>query len=132
MRHIKLIIACAASMLALATSSCQKEQQPQEVQTGTVTGTVTDNLYNPIVDVAVSVKGTSISATTAADGSFTMEKVPMDKQTIIFSKEGFAQASASLTADRRTIAERMPAVSESEGWMSCLLFSGRINRISRR
>ena len=98
MRHIKLIIACAASMLALATSSCQKEQQPQEVQTGTVTGTVTDNLYNPIVDVAVSVKGTSISATTAADGSFTMEKVPMDKQTIIFTKEGFAQASASLTA----------------------------------
>ena len=98
MKHLKLILACAATILALAASSCQKEQKPQEVQTGTVTGTVTDNLYNPIVDVNVSIKGTSISATTAADGSFTMEKVPMDKQTIIFTKEGFAQASASLTA----------------------------------
>lgn len=85
-------------MLALAVTSCQKEQEPQEVQTGTVTGTVTDNLYNPIVDVNVSVKGLSLSATTAADGSFTLKDVPMDKQTILFSKEGFAPASALVTA----------------------------------
>ncbi|MGN0191036.1 MAG: collagen binding domain-containing protein, partial [Candidatus Cryptobacteroides sp.] len=97
MKHLKLILSCAA-MLTLAATSCQKEQKPQEVQTGTVTGTVTDNLYNPIVDVAVSVKGTALLAATAADGSFTLENVPMEKQTILFTKEGFAQASATVTA----------------------------------
>lgn len=81
---------------AVAAGSCKKDNAVVEVGKGTVSGTVTSDLGTAIADVEVSVNGTSIQTVTAADGSYTLENVPMTKQTIVFEKEGYAQASSSI------------------------------------
>ena len=83
---------------AFSTASCKKDSGVTEVKTGTVSGVVTDNLANPIADVTVSVKGQNIISNTAADGSYTLKGVPQSKQTILFEKAGYAEASASVSA----------------------------------
>lgn len=98
MKHLKLFLTVVAAVSAamMIASSCQKEPESGDITYGTVTGTVTDDLYAPIVDVTVSVNGTELSALTAADGSFTLENVPVQKLTLTFVKEGYATASAPL------------------------------------
>lgn len=54
-----------------------------------VTGKVTDNNGKPIEGVTVQVKGTSITAITNADGSFSIN-APSGKSVLVFSSVGFA------------------------------------------
>ncbi len=82
--------------LSLTITSCDKEKTPQTVAKGTVTGTVFDVLNAPISDVNVTVKGTKLSAVTAADGTYEIKDVPMQKQTILFEKENFAATSVNI------------------------------------
>ncbi len=82
---------------AILADSCKKDDGPQAVKTGTVSGVVTDNLATPIIDVNVTVKGTSLKAVTSVDGSYTIENVPQSKQTVLFEKKGYATSSATLT-----------------------------------
>ena len=84
---------------AIMADSCKKDNnQPAEVEKGSVAGIVTDNLNTPIIDVEVSIKGTELKAVTAVDGSYTIANVPMKKQTVLFVKEGYAEGSSSITA----------------------------------
>lgn len=101
---ITKILSIAAMTLALLggaimADSCKKDNnQPAEVEKGSVAGIVTDNLNTPIIDVEVSIKGTELKAVTAVDGSYTIANVPMTKQTVLFVKEGYAEGSSSITA----------------------------------
>ena len=84
---------------AIMADSCKKDNnQPEEVGKGTVAGVVTNNLGTPIIDVEVSISGTEIKATTAVDGSYTLENVPMTKQTVLFKKDGYAEGSSPINA----------------------------------
>ena len=100
MKFTKLLTLSAAALTliaGIAATSCKKEPAVEPVQTGTVSGVVTDNLGTPIIDVKVSVKGTSIQTLTAVDGTYTLADVPMTKQTILFEKDGYAAGSSSVS-----------------------------------
>jgi len=58
---------------------------------GTITGVVTDNASpaNPIENALVSILNTPLSKTTAADGSYTIENVPVDNYTLRTSAWGY-------------------------------------------
>ncbi len=83
---------------ALMADSCKKDEGVTEVEKGSVAGIVTSELGTPLIDVEVSVNGTEIKTKTAVDGSYTLNDVPMTKQTIVFKKEGYADGSSPLTA----------------------------------
>ena len=93
MKNTKFLSAAAAILALLGSAaladSCKKDNTEPEVGKGTVSGVVTNNLGTPIIDVEVSISGTEIKATTSVDGSYTLENVPMTKQTVFFKKEGY-------------------------------------------
>lgn len=96
MKNTKFLSAAAAILALLGSAaladSCKKDNTEPEVGKGTVSGVVTNNLGTPIIDVEVSISGTEIKATTSVDGSYTLENVPMTKQTVFFKKEGMLRA----------------------------------------
>lgn len=102
MKNTKFLSAAAAILALLGSAaladSCKKDNTEPEVGKGTVSGVVTNNLGTPIIDVEVSISGTEIKATTSVDGSYTLENVPMTKQTISFKKEGYAEGSSPINA----------------------------------
>ena len=100
MKNTKFLSAAAAilALLGSAADSCKKDNTEPEVGKGTVSGVVTNNLGTPIIDVEVSISGTEIKATTSVDGSYTLENVPMTKQTVFFKKEGYAEGSSPINA----------------------------------
>lgn len=102
MRHTKLFkMASAAIMIAatLLTNSCKEKENIVETPKGMVAGIVTDELGTPIIDVEVSVKNTELKAVTAVDGSYTIQNVPMDKQTLTFTKNGYATTSSTINVN---------------------------------
>lgn len=102
MKNTKFLSAAAAILALLGSAaladSCKKDNTEPEVGKGTVSGVVTNNLGTPIIDVEVSISGTEIKATTSVDGSYTLENVPMTKQTVFFKKEGYAEGSSPINA----------------------------------
>lgn len=89
-----------AGTMVLGMASCQKEpadQQP-EVKTGTIQGKVLDNLENPVEGVSVAVSGVDGTVNTAADGTFKVENVSIDRHTLTFTKKGYLEASTSVSA----------------------------------
>lgn len=89
--------AAAICLIAVTANSCkEKDNVTPAAAEGTVSGIVTDELGTPVIDVNVSVKGTSLKAVSAVDGSYTIEKVPMTKQTILFEKAGYAETSTTI------------------------------------
>lgn len=63
-----------------------------------VTGKVTDSKDgSPMVGVSVSVKGTSVSTQTGADGSYRLT-VPRDATTLVFTSVGFGSQEASINS----------------------------------
>jgi TonB-linked SusC/RagA family outer membrane protein len=65
-------------------------------QNRTITGKVTDENGNGLVNASVIVKGTNIGATTAADGSFRLS-VPSNASTLVVSYVGLGEKEISLT-----------------------------------
>lgn len=104
MKFTKLlsVLAMAAGVIGAASmaSSCDKDKGPSEVAKGTVSGTVTNNLGTPLIDVEVSVKGTEIKTLSLVDGTYTLSDVPMTDQTIVFTKNGYAMATVPLKKDK--------------------------------
>lgn len=101
MKNTKLISIVALSLSFMAgsvfTGSCKKDKPVDEFEKGSVSGVVTNNLGNAVVDVQVSVKGTETKTMTAVDGSYTLTGVPITKQTLLFQKEGYAESSSTLS-----------------------------------
>lgn len=83
----------------VALTSCKKDgpvQPAEETEVpGIVKGTVTADDNTPLADVNVTLG--SLSAVTSADGTYSFVNVKQDKCTVVFKKEGFADASVSLT-----------------------------------
>jgi hypothetical protein len=71
-------------------------------QLGTVTGIVKDDYVQPIAGATVTAAG--VTATTGADGSYTLANLPVGTQTVSASATGYRAASVSVTvmADQTT------------------------------
>lgn len=93
-----LVTAVLGSFVFLG-ASCQKET-PAEDGNGTITGTVSDSNGNPVEGVTVSTNNTEGTATTGADGTYTLSNVPIETLSVTFSKEGYQTASVTVPASR--------------------------------
>ena len=72
--------------------------------TGTITGSVDDSFENSVAGATVAVNGTTRSATTNADGFFTIPGVPQGQQTLTITAPGYVTATTSLlVAANRTV-----------------------------
>ena len=94
-----------AFMLVAAISSIAvscKEDGPGESGSGngTITGTVSDDLGNPIEAVSVSISDLEATAVTDAEGKYTISNVPIQTMTVTFEKEGYQTSTATVTASR--------------------------------
>jgi len=84
---MKKIIFLATFMLPLLFAMAQNR---------TITGKVTDENGNGLVNASVVIKGTNVGTTTATDGSFTLS-VPSNASTLIVSYVGLGEKEITLT-----------------------------------
>lgn len=76
-------------------------------QTRTLSGVVKDSANQPLVAASVNVKGTKISSTTAADGSFTLNGVPAGNVTLEVTYIGYTPQSIPVGPDQTDVAISM-------------------------
>lgn len=82
--------------------SCDKEDDPVNSGSGTITGVVMDDTGQTISGVNVTVSGvneTDVSVTTADDGKYTVENVSLKLHAVTFSKTGWLTVSKSIEAE---------------------------------
>ena len=88
----------AVCAMTLGVSACQEDPAEQPETKGTIQGTVLDNLGNPVEGVTVAVSDVEGTVATAADGTFKVENVDIDRHTLKFTKSGYLEASTSVSA----------------------------------
>lgn len=76
-------------MMAFSLSIIISPVFAQQNQSKTITGTITDDINNPLEGSTVIVKGTSIGALTDKEGKYRIE-VPSSESILVFSYIGFA------------------------------------------
>jgi hypothetical protein len=80
-------------------SSCEKDDDPANKGTGTITGVVTDDAGQPISDVTVTVSGVNEedkTATTNSSGEYSVAGVSLKLHAVTFSKTGWLTISKSV------------------------------------
>lgn len=85
--------------LLFSVSSCEKDDDPANKGTGSITGTVTDGNGDPLSDVTVTVSGINeqdLTATTNSDGEYTITGVSLKLHAVTFSKNGWLTISKSV------------------------------------
>lgn len=106
MKFTKLFRALACTLfagaMAFAVSACQENpsNEPEQITTGTIQGIVKDNLGNTLEDVTVNVDNGAATATTAADGTYKVEGVKIDRHSLEFTKNGYQKAATSVAASK--------------------------------
>ena len=88
----------AVCAMTLGVSACQEDPSEQPETKGTIQDTVLDNLGNPVEGVTVAVSDVEGTVATAADGTFKVENVDIDRHTLKFTKSGYLEASTSVSA----------------------------------
>lgn len=91
------MLACTFAACAM-TLACQKEEAEQKTPTGTIQGKVVDNLNAPVEGVQIEISDVEGTVTTAADGTYKVENVSIDRHTLKFKKSGYLEASTSVSA----------------------------------
>jgi TonB-dependent receptor len=92
--------ACAAVLISLAPLAANAQ-----TATGSLTGRVTDaNNRSPLPGVEVRVAGTSLSAASERDGTYTLTAVPTGAQTVTFSYLGYETVTRPVTIGAGTTA----------------------------
>ena len=81
-------------------SSCSKDEGPQEIGSGTITGLVTDDTGKPIPGVTVAVTDVDQTVSTGNDGKYTVSNVSMKSHAVTFSKTGWLTVSVTVTAQK--------------------------------
>ncbi len=91
--HRPWVVAAACFLLVLA--ACKGSTGPAgtpAVDTGSVTGMVTDSSGSPIAAATVSTDPLTVSAQTDASGTFTLASIPIGSYTLIASKSGYVDS----------------------------------------
>lgn len=86
MRKIQATGLCLALLFTVAAA-----------QTGSITGSVTDEAGAPLPGANVTVEGTQLGASTDADGDYSVSNVPSGTYTVTASFIGYESASSSVT-----------------------------------
>ena len=94
------LVTAVLGSFVLAGTSCQKDETPAGEGNGTITGTVTNADGDPIDGVSVSASNSESTATTGADGTYTLSNVPVATLSVTFKKEGYQTASITVPASR--------------------------------
>lgn len=94
------LVTAVLGSFVLAGTSCQKDETPAGEGNGTITGTVTDTNGNAVDGVSVSASNTESTATTGADGTYTLSNVPVATLSVTFEKEGYQTNSITVPASR--------------------------------
>ena len=94
------LVTAVLGSFVLAGTSCQKDETPAGEGNGTITGTVTNADGDPIDGVSVSASNTESTATTGADGTYTLSNVPVATLSVTFEKEGYQTNSITVPASR--------------------------------
>lgn len=90
-----------SSAISLALVSCIHNSGPRDdalsLSSGkvTVSGTVTDSDGSPIPGATIAIHGADASATTDADGRYTLSNVPAGPSSVVVSREGYATVRTS-------------------------------------
>ncbi len=92
------------------TLLCVLLTQPAFSQTKTISGKVTDDKGAAVQGATVTVKGTKVGASTAADGSFTIT-APTSATAIVVSSVGFAEQEVSITGQSSVTVSLLPTQS---------------------
>lgn len=79
-------------------TSCSEDDDSKNLDYGTISGIVTDEVGNPIEGVSVSVSGVEQTITTANDGSFVIDNVSIESHSVKFSKKSWESVSVTVTA----------------------------------
>lgn len=83
--------------LAWVATSCSDDDDKGGLGTGTVSGIITDDYDAPLEGVAVKIEGGTATATTNANGEFTLNEVAKDKAILTFSKQNYQTISVTIT-----------------------------------
>lgn len=94
------LVTAVLGSFVLAGTSCQKDETPAGEGNGTITGTVTNADGDPIDGVSVSASNSESTATTGADGTYTLSNVPVATLSVTFEKEGYQTNSITVPASR--------------------------------
>lgn len=84
------------------------------IQQRTITGTVLDDLNNPIEGVTVSMKGTAIATSTDTQGQYSFS-IPSESGTIVFSIIGFELLEVVVEQQTKINVTLKPQVDDLEG-----------------
>ena len=98
---VRFLGLCAGALLLLATSP-----GAAAAQSGTVQGTVTDSAGAAIAGALVSAEGTTLRATTAASGRYTLRGVPAGPRTIRVRAIGYTPTEALVTVVGADVAQQ--------------------------
>jgi hypothetical protein len=85
----------AVTVVAGETQTVDVTLQPAEL--GSVAGTVTDEAGAPVPGATVTIDGTAFSATTAADGTYTVTGIPAEEYAMSVAATGFLPYSQDVT-----------------------------------
>lgn len=83
--------------LAWVATSCSDDDDKGGLGTGTVSGIITDDYDAPLEGVAVKLEGGTATATTNANGEFTLNEVAKDKAILTFTKQNYQTFSVTIT-----------------------------------
>jgi outer membrane receptor for ferrienterochelin and colicins len=88
MKLLQLLIASPITIIFILNMLPMASVMATEGSTGRIDGTVTHR-GRPVEFANLAIKGTSAGATTTLSGHFTIDKVPVGKQTVLVSMVGF-------------------------------------------
>ena len=125
---VRRVAAGAIVCLTLAIGS-----RPLAAQTGTVSGRVTDATSgNPVRAVQLSITGTTLGATTDADGRYRIANVPSSAREISAKRIGFKAVSAGFTLDASGTATVNIALVESATTLEGMVVTGTLGDMRKR
>lgn len=109
-----LLFIMMLGFVVASTSSCSKDDSDKGGPTniGKITGKVTDEADRALEGVTVKVSGVEATATTAADGSFTVENVSVERHSVTFTKVGYEEVSLTVQANKFN-ADKVATISAS-------------------
>ncbi|MCW3787936.1 carboxypeptidase-like regulatory domain-containing protein [Plebeiibacterium sediminum] len=88
----------------LSLNSCKDDNDLEiAVDLGTITGVITDEFGEPVVDVSVILSGVDVedmSTTSGSDGVYTISNVKLGSYVVSFSKEGWLSTSVTILTSK--------------------------------
>lgn len=98
---------------ATARAVSQKPVEAGRPQQRTISGSVKDNLGNPLEGVTIRIKNTELATTTSHDGSYEI-RVPNESSVLIFSLIGFGSVEETVGTRSAIAAILQPSVNDFE------------------